>query len=66
MPNQTYLSQLVCRRCHRASFIRQIEHDKSDWIAKCDACEAQNIVIVQHINNVVVLLPDLPIAGVRP
>jgi hypothetical protein len=66
MLTPTYLSQLICRRCHRSSFITQIEQDKSDWIARCPICDARHIVTIQRIENVPVLLPALPIAGIKP
>lgn len=65
MLTPTYLSQLICRRCRRASFIAQIEQDKSDWIARCPICGTRHIVTIQQIDNVPVLLPALPIAGIK-
>jgi len=66
MLTPTYLSRLICRRCHQASFITQIEQDKCDWIARCPLCAARHIVIIQRVDNVPVLLPALSIAGIKP
>lgn len=65
MHQNFYLTQLVCRHCHAESFVTQIERDHGDWIATCPVCNAAHIVALPRVKNVAVLIPALPITGLR-
>ena len=52
-----------CSRCHNPCFIRRIEKDAGDYIARCSACGAKNILKIARVNQV--LIPAIETAGWR-
>ena len=65
MQPNAYLTQIRCQRCQAESFVTHIEHDRSDWIAACTHCGAENIVALARIKNVAVVSPALQVIGLR-
>jgi DNA-directed RNA polymerase subunit RPC12/RpoP len=52
-----------CSRCHKTCFIRRIEKDAGDYVARCSSCGAKNILKVARINRM--LVPTIEIVGWR-
>jgi transcription elongation factor Elf1 len=52
-----------CSRCHKNCFIRRIEKNAGDYIARCSSCGAKNILKIARINGK--LVPTIEITGWR-